>query len=80
MIELLETYFKSIKTWITIIIVLFIAIATYCAYNAYNDTWIIEDGHFKTIYDNRNDCINSNPGSDGTEMCDDETQVIYRDK
>lgn len=54
-------------------------IAGICAYEAHGDTWTIDNGKFKSIYDNREDCIKENLGTGTTEMCDDETQVIYRD-
>ena len=78
--KFLNECFKSIQTGIAIIVVLFLIVGIYCASNAYGNTWDIEDGNFKSIYDNRDDCIKSNLGMGTTEMCDDETQVIYRDK
>ena len=80
MLKFLNECIKSIQTGIAIMVVLFLIVGIYCACNAHGNTWDIEDGHFKSIYDNRDDCIKSNLGTGTTEMCDDETQVIYRDR
>lgn len=63
-----------------IIIILFIIMAVICACSAHDKTWTIDDGKFKMIYDDKEECIKSNLGVGKAEICDDSNQVIYRNK
>lgn len=59
---------------------IFIIIAIICACKAFGNTWTIDDDGFKVIYDDREECLLENYGTGTTEMCDDKTQVIYRNE
>lgn len=74
----MKSFFKFFKNSILIIVLGFGAIATYCAINAYNKTWTIEDNHFKAIYDDYEDCKLNTMGTGTSDMCDDEKQVKYK--
>ena len=77
---IIENAFNGIKIAIFIVIGLFVGIGAVCAYNAYDKTWTIEDKQFKQIYDDYDDCIRNNMGTGTTEICDDESEVIYKNK
>lgn len=78
--KLIEEIGKGITLAIIIFVVGFIIIAIFCARDAYGNTWTIDNGKFKEIYDDRDDCIKTNLGTGTTEKCDDESQVIYKNK
>ena len=59
------------------VVILFVILAFICACDAYGDTWTIDDGKFKSIYDDRKDCLRMNEIGDQS-ICDDESQVMYR--
>ena len=80
MLELIDGFVKGIKTSVKIIIIIFIIIAIICSCKAFGNTWTIDDDGFKSIYDDREECINSNLGTGTTEICDDRTQVIYKNE
>lgn len=67
---------------IAIVIILIIILAVVAGSKTYDDTWTIEDGKFKSIYADREECVKDNMwlGLDSAEMCDDDSQVIYRGK
>ena len=80
MLKLIEMYYKIVQSVILGIVILFIIVGIHCAIDAYGDTWTIDDGKFKSIYDNKEDCMRNKIGTGTSDVCDDETQVIYRDK
>lgn len=74
----MESIFKIIKNTFLIIIVLFIIICIYLASKAYNNTWTIEDNHFKSVYDDYDDCIKSRLGTATTDICKDKNKVKFK--
>lgn len=76
--KFISGYFLGIALVIIIIIIMVISAGS----KTYNDTWTIESGKFKSIYDDREECIKDNMwlGLDSDEMCDDDSKVIYRNK
>lgn len=77
---IIENAFKGIKLAVLIGVVLFIVIGAVCAYNAYGDTWTIENNQFKEVYDDYDDCMRNNLGTGTTDKCNDDSQVIYKNK
>ena len=71
-----KIFFLGIKLFI----LLFIILAFICACEAYGDTWTIDKGKFKSVYENREKCIKENLGIRTTETCYDEEKVIYKNK
>lgn len=65
---------------IKVVVLIFIIIGFICACEAHGKTWDIADGKYKTIYDNREDCIRANSGTKTTERCYDNNSVIYKNK
>ncbi len=62
------------KIVITIIVVLGIIQAC----KSHDNTWTIEDGHFKTIYDDFDECFRDNLGTGTTDKCYDDNRILYR--
>ena len=58
-----------------IFIILFIILAFICSCEAYGNTWTIDDGKFKSVYRDREECIRMNGNK---AICDDESQVMYK--
>ena len=73
----MESFLKFFKRTVLIIILIFVVIGIYLGTKNYNKTWTIEDGHFKSIYDDYNDCKMNNYGTGTTDICDDKNQVKY---
>ena len=73
----MESFLKFFKRTFIILILVFIAIGVCLGIKSYNDTWTIEDGHFKSIYDDYDDCMMNNMGTGTTDICDDKNQVKY---
>lgn len=80
MLRLINEFGKGIQIGFKIIVILFIVVAVVCSCNAFGNTWTIDDGGFKSVYDDRDECIKENLGTGTTEICDDEEQVIYKNK
>lgn len=73
----MKDFFKYFKITILIPILIFVAIGIYLGIKNYNNTWTIEDGHFKSIYEDYDDCINNNLGTKTNDICDDKNKVKY---
>ena len=67
----MESFLKFFKRTVLIIILVFAVIGIYLGIKNYNKTWTIEDGHFKSIYDDYDDCKMNNYGTGTTDICDD---------
>ena len=80
MIKMLDNYVNIVQNVVTIAALLLIVVAISCAIDAHGKTWTIDDGHFKSIYDDKEECIMSNLGVGRAEICDDETQVMFRNE
>ena len=74
----METIYKIFKNTLIVFILLFLLIAGYCSYKAYNNTWTIDDGHVKYIYDDYDDCFMNHLGTKTTDICKDEEKVIFK--
>ena len=74
----MESFLKFFKRTFIILILVFITIGVCLGIKSYNDTWTIEDGHFKSVYDDYDDCKKTTLGTGTTEICDDENQVKYK--
>ena len=77
--ELIQIFLEK-RIQILLITAIFIVIGIICAYNAFGNTWTIQDGHFKEVYDNKEECLKSNLGTRTTDKCYDDKQVIYKNK
>lgn len=74
----MESFLKFFKRTVLIIILILVVIGIYLGTKNYNKTWTIEDGHFKAIYDDYEDCKLNTMGTGTSDMCDDEKQVKYK--
>ena len=78
--KLVDGYLKTAGGVVLFLLVLFIIVGISCAYDGYNESWTIEDHHFKIIYEDYHECFIENMGTNTTEICDDKNQVIYKNK
>lgn len=74
----MKELFKFVRNSLLVIFLIFIVVGVFLAIKAYNNTWTIEDNHFKTVYDSYDDCMKTNLGTGTTSICDDEKQVKYK--
>lgn len=75
---MIQLFLKYIKNIFLVILLLFIAISIYLAIKAYNNTWTIENNHFKSIYDDYDDCMKNNSGTGTTDICKNKNKVKYK--
>ncbi len=80
MTKLINNGIKGIQIAIILFVTAFVVLGGICACNAYGNTWTVQDGKYKEVYDNREECIKTNLMTSSTEKCDDSEQVIYKDK
>lgn len=73
----MKSLLKFIRNSFVVIIVIFVIVGIILGIKSYNDTWTIDKGHFKAVYDDYDDCILNNLGTGTTEQCDDKNQVKY---
>ena len=80
MVELINNGIKGFQIGVALIVITVVVIGIICACNAFGNTWTIQDGHFKEIYDNQEECLRTNFGTRTTDKCYDDKQVIYKNK
>ncbi len=81
MINKLDNFVSGIfKIGFFLIIILVIVLGIVCSCDAFGNTWTIEDGHFKSIYDDLDECLKTNSGTATTDKCYDNTKVIYKNR
>lgn len=81
MINHLDNFISRIfKVGFFLVIILVIILGIVCSCDAFGNTWTIEDGHFKTIYDDLDECLKTNLGTSTTDTCYDSTKVIYKNR
>lgn len=78
--NIIEYLAEGFAMAIGIFIIIFVVVGVFSAKDAHNKTWTIEDGKFKSIYDDYEDCFRTNLGTQTTDICDDENKVIYKNK
>lgn len=80
MMKFLDDCVRWSQVGISLLILLIIILGITCACDAFGNTWTIEDGHFKEVYDNIDECKKSNLGTGTTDKCYDDNQVIYKNR
>jgi len=80
MMKFLDDCVRWSQVGISLLILLIIILGIICACDAFGNTWTIEDGHFKEVYDNIDECKKSNLGTGTTDKCYDDNQVIYKNR
>ncbi len=78
--ELINNGIKGFQLAIILFVITFIVVGTICACNAYGDTWTVQNGKYKEVYNNREECIKTNLMTGTTKKCDDSKQVIYKNE
>ena len=53
MAELINNGIKGFRLGVALVIITVVVIGIICACNAFGNTWAIQDGHFKEVYDNQ---------------------------
>ena len=53
MAELINNGIKGFRLGVALVIITVVVIGIICACNAFGNTWTIQDGHFKEVYDNQ---------------------------
>lgn len=80
MMKFLDDCVRWSQVGISLLILLIIILGIICACDAFGNTWTIEDGHFKEVYDNIDECKKSNLGTGTIDKCYDDNQVIYKNR
>ena len=74
----MQSFLNSFTKTFLFLILFFVVIVVYLGIKNYNNTWTIEGGNFKAIYDDYDECKMNNYGTGTTDICDDKKQVKYK--